>query len=260
MARPLTSYIWPKPKPLSLDSGHVVGPSTIVPRSERQYDIVVLGATGFTGYLAARHLAKTYGVNQSVKWAIAGRSATKLEQVKSALALELNQPEIATSLETIVVDTSIPATLPKLVSVTRVVASTAGPYSLYGNSVVEFCAKFGTHYVDITGEVLWVQAMLCQWQTTAQASGAILVPFCGHGTFLKPAQSFGLDTLVSAFLTFYPWMITTTVPRCRLDSLGSFRLGAAKPAGGTEGQHDQGFLLGRDARGASRWDLCHHVQ
>jgi short subunit dehydrogenase-like uncharacterized protein len=154
----------------------------------------VLGATGFTGYLAARHLAKTYGVNQSVKWAIAGRSASKLDQVKSALALELNQPEIATSLDTIVVDTSIPATLPKLVSVTRVVATTAGPYSLYGNSVVEFCAKFGTHYVDITGEVQWVQAMLCQWQTTAQASGAILVPFCGHGTFLKLVSSVGPNT------------------------------------------------------------------
>jgi short subunit dehydrogenase-like uncharacterized protein len=69
-----------------------------------------------------------------------------------------------------------------LVQNTRVVATTAGPYTLYGNSVVEFCAKFGTHYVDITGEVDWVKAMICQWQSTAQQTGAKLIPFCGHGT------------------------------------------------------------------------------
>lgn len=165
-----------------LDSGYLVDPSVqaIVPRSERKYDIVVLGATGFTGYLAARHLAKTYGVNKAIKWAIAGRSEAKLEKVKKDLAKELNMDELS-SLDTIVVDTSIAATLPKLVGQTRVVATTAGPYTLYGCSVVEFCAKFGTHYVDITGEVDWVKAMICQWQETAQKTGARLIPFCGHG-------------------------------------------------------------------------------
>jgi short subunit dehydrogenase-like uncharacterized protein len=74
----------------------------------------------------------------------------------------------------------VPSTLPKLVANTRVVATTAGPYTLYGSSVVEFAAKHGTHYVDITGEVDWVKAMLCQWHDTAQKTGAKIISFCGH--------------------------------------------------------------------------------
>jgi len=163
-----------------LDSGYVVDPSMIIPRAERKYDIVVLGVTGFTGYLAARHLLTTYGLsNNGVHWAIAGRSREKLEQVKQRLAQECHVDTSA--LEVMVVDTSMPSTLPQLVQHARVVATTAGPYTLYGSSVVEFCAKFGTHYVDITGEVDWVKAMLCQWQNTAQQTGAKIIPFCGHG-------------------------------------------------------------------------------
>jgi short subunit dehydrogenase-like uncharacterized protein len=171
-----------------LDSGYVVDPSLLIPRAERKYDIVVLGVTGFTGYLAARHLLTQYGVSNSsnsapVKWAIAGRSREKLERVKQRLQEEYHVD--TSGLEIIVVDTSLPSTLPQLVQNTRVVATTAGPYTLYGNGVVEFCAKFGTHYVDITGEVDWVKAMICQWQSTAQQTGAKLIPFCGHGAFLS---------------------------------------------------------------------------
>ena len=164
-----------------LDSGYVVNPSQIVERSQRHYDIVVLGATGFTGYLAARHLALTYGApsRTSVQWAIAGRSKDKLELVRQRLANELGNDELL-KVDIIECDTSVPSTLPKLVQQTRVVATTAGPYTLYGSSVVEFCAKFGTHYVDITGEVDWVKAMLCQWQETAQKTGSRIIPFCGH--------------------------------------------------------------------------------
>ena len=164
----------------ALDSGYVVDPSLIVPHPDRTYDIVVLGVTGFTGYLAARHLIQTYGIGQSVKWAIAGRSSTKLNEVKVRLSQEFDPPMDVSQLEMIVVDTSIPSTLPNLVAQTRVVATTAGPYTLYGNHVVEFCSKFGTHYVDITGEVDWIKTMMCTWQTTAQKTGAKIVPFCGH--------------------------------------------------------------------------------
>jgi len=182
-----------------LDSGYVVDPSQIIERSARKYDIVVLGATGFTGYLAALHLAKTYGADgagKGVKWAIAGRNKEKLAAVKQRLAKELSNDDLL-NVDVIECDTSIPATLPKLVEQTRVVATTAGPYTLYGSSVVEFCAKFGTHYVDITGEVDWVKAMLCQWQETAQKTGARLIPFCGHDSipwdisYLKLQQLLG---------------------------------------------------------------------
>lgn len=170
-----------------LDSGYKVDPALITKRADRKYDVVVLGATGFVGSLCVRHLAEKYGLNDatlpnSVKWAIAGRSQDKLDAVKQQLAvdLNLNVDQVMAQIDTIVVDVTIPATMPALVSVTRVVATTAGPYTFYGNAVVEFCAKFGTHYVDITGEVDWVKAMLLKWQDTAVQTGAKLVSFCGH--------------------------------------------------------------------------------
>lgn len=173
------SKLLPTPPSPKLDSGYQVDAASLLPRSQRKYDIVILGATGFTGYLAVQYLAKTYGINKSVKWAIAGRSAEKLQGIKERLQAKLGMD--TSQIDTIVVDTSVPSTMPQLVSQTRVVATTAGPYALYGNSVVEFCAKFGTHYVDITGEVGWAKAMLSQWQDTATETGARLIPFCGHG-------------------------------------------------------------------------------
>jgi hypothetical protein len=173
-----------KPRVPSFDSGYAVDPSSLVPRSERKYDVVVLGATGFCGGLAARHLARTYGVDGAkVKWAMVGRSLTKLGQVRSEIAAEAGLPVDQVKIDLIVVDSSSPATLPRLVQNTRAVATTAGPYTAYGNHVVEFCAKFGTHYVDITGEVDWVKSMYGLWQETAQKTGSKLVSFCGKRCF-----------------------------------------------------------------------------
>ena len=72
------------------------------------------------------------------------------------------------------------STLPTLVKDTRAVITTAGPFQKYGSNVVEFCAKYGTHYVDITGESDWVQNMIVQWHETAQKTGAKIVSMCGH--------------------------------------------------------------------------------
>lgn len=189
--RPLFKKLLPLPR---IDSGYQVKPSQIVPRSDRKYDVVVLGATGFCGSLAVRHLARRYGVNQAVKWAIAGRSQGKLDSVKRDLAKELNMPEIE-SVDVIVVDTSVPSTMPALVKDTRTVASTAGPFSLYGSSVVEFCAKFGTNYVDITGEVGWVRGMVNHWQKTAVSTGAKLVSMCGKSSGRPENLNFGAISL-----------------------------------------------------------------
>ena len=145
-------------RPPPLDSGHV--PSKVIPRPKRRYDVVLLGVTGFTGRLAARYLAQTYNQRNSrsqrrrVKWAMAGRSRSKLEALQRELIRDFggqwqNNDEAVPEL--VVVDTLVPETLPQLVAHARVVATTAGPYGLYGSHVVEFCAKYGTHYVDITG-------------------------------------------------------------------------------------------------------------
>ena len=161
------------------DSGYQVQAHDIVPRPARRLDIVILGATGFAGKLAVRHLAKTYGVGKSVKWAIAGRSKEKLEKVITDLAKELNMP-VLHDVEIIIADTSAPSTLPDLVRDTRAVVSTAGPFWQYGSAVVEFCAKFGTNYADITGESSWVKSMMARWQDIAKETGAKIVCLAGH--------------------------------------------------------------------------------
>jgi len=161
-----------------------VDPSQIIPRSERKHDVVVLGATGFTGGLAVRHLAKTYGTGNggSVRWAIAGRSESKLKAVLKQLALDLNMPELEKegAVDSIICDTSDVSTLPSLVKDTRAVATTAGPFSLYGKGVVEACSKYGTHYADITGETSFVKLMKSKYQEDAVASGARILSLCGN--------------------------------------------------------------------------------
>mmetsp|Transcript_10196 Transcript_10196/g.16298 ORF Transcript_10196/g.16298 Transcript_10196/m.16298 type:complete len:562 (-) Transcript_10196:157-1842(-) len=167
-----------RPQYCKLDSGYRVDEKAVIPRSQRKYDIVLLGSTGFTGYLMCRHLIRSYG-KKDVKWAIAGRNQARLDQLKKRLAEDLDAPR-ALELDTIIVDTSIAETLPSLVKDTRAVVTTAGPFSLYGSPVVEFCCKWGTHYADITGETSWVQNMMTLWQETAQRTGAKVIHFCGN--------------------------------------------------------------------------------
>ena len=177
----LRAVIGNKPHPdlTPIDSGIQVNAKDIIDRSKRTYDVVLLGASGFTGSLAVEHLLKTYGVNQSVNWAIAGRSKAKLEDLKRKIAKELGNDDIL-QVNVLIVDTTNPSTLPTLVSNTKVVISTAGPFEKYGSPVVEFCAKYGTHYVDITGESDWVRTMILHWDKTAQLTGAKIVSMCGN--------------------------------------------------------------------------------
>lgn len=161
------------------DSGYQVEDNDIIPRSERKYDIVIVGATGFAGKLAVRHLAKTYGVNKQVKWAVAGRSKSRLDEMKASLAQELGLEQLL-DVDCIIVDTSVPSTLPNLVRNTKVVVTTAGPFWNYGSALVEFCSKFGTHYADITGETSWVKSMMLRWHQTARRTGAKIVSLTGH--------------------------------------------------------------------------------
>ena len=189
-------FVAPPHKSIPIDSGMTVAKDQIKPRADRTYDIVVLGFTGFTGRLAARHLAKTHGVNKKVKWAVAGRSKEKIEAVKQELADELNMPEIVKNIDVIVCDTTDPSTMPKLVQDTRCVVTTAGPFQVYGTRVVEACAKYGTHYCDITGEVGWVKCMALAFQSAAQETGAKIVSFCGHDSIPWDLTVYKLNQLL----------------------------------------------------------------
>ena len=140
--------------------------------SGREFEAVVWGATGSTGRLVAAHLLATYGAAGDLKWAVAGRSAGKLAEVKAEIAA----PE---SLPTIVADAADPASLDAMVRRADVVISTVGPYQLYGTPLVAACAAAGTDYVDLTGESNWIAAMIAANEAAAKASGARIVFSCG---------------------------------------------------------------------------------
>ncbi len=138
-----------------------------------RYDVVIFGATGFVGRILCHYLLKQVGVNDSVQWAIAGRSPAKLE----ALVTELGSR--ANGLASIIADSTDEASLRDLCTQTRVVISTVGPYALYGEPLVKVCAETGTDYCDLTGEPQWIRRMIERYHPVAQGSGAHIVHCCG---------------------------------------------------------------------------------
>ena len=137
-----------------------------------KFDIVVYGATGFTGQLVAEYLATHYTGKDAPKWAMAGRSLDKLATVRDAIGAPAD-----TAL--IVADASDPASLKAMVDQTRSVLSTVGPYQLYGSELVADCAASGTDYLDLCGEPLWMRQMIEAHEATAKSTGARIVFSCG---------------------------------------------------------------------------------
>ena len=139
---------------------------------DKPFDIVVFGATGFTGRLVAEYLNARYGAAGSVAWAIAGRNRDKLAQVRD----EIGAPA---SLPLVEAEASTPPSMAALARQARVVISTVGPYQRYGEPLVRACAEAGTDYVDLCGEPAWMARMIAQYDATAKASGARIVFSCG---------------------------------------------------------------------------------
>ena len=137
-----------------------------------EFDIIVYGATGYTGRLVAEHLFRTYGEGGDLKWAMAGRSAEKLAAVRDEMgALE--------SVPLVVADASDPASLAAMAKRAKVIITTVGPYQLYGDGLVAACAEAGCDYVDLTGESHWIAKMIAANEGKAKASGARIVFSCG---------------------------------------------------------------------------------
>src|SRR6201996_4922254 len=142
-------------------------------KSSTNFDIVVYGATGFTGQLVAEYLAAHYKDDASLKWAMAGRSLDKLKSVRDAIGAPSDTPLI-------VADAGDPASLKAMIDQTRSVATTVGPYLLYGNELVAACAASGTDYFDLCGEVPWMRRIIDAHQATAERSGARMMFSCGY--------------------------------------------------------------------------------
>ncbi len=137
-----------------------------------KFDIVVYGATGFTGQLVAEYLAGHYTGKSDPKWAMAGRSLEKLAAVRDVIGAP-------TETALIVADAGNPASLQAMIDQTRAVISTVGPYQLYGSDLVGACAASGTDYLDLCGEPVWMRQMIDAHQAKAQSSGARIVFSCG---------------------------------------------------------------------------------
>ena len=140
--------------------------------SKREFDVIVFGASGYTGKLVAEYMGKEYGNDESISWAIAGRNKDKLSSVKK----DLNLNERVSIIE---VDSTNKDSLDSMTSSAKCILTTVGPYQLYGSSLVQSCSENGTDYVDLTGEPGWMYEMINAHQDTAKNSGARIVFSCG---------------------------------------------------------------------------------
>ncbi|KAK7538551.1 Saccharopine dehydrogenase-domain-containing protein [Phyllosticta citribraziliensis] len=183
--------------------------------ASRIYDLVLLGATGYTGKYTVDHLASVLPID--FKWAIAGRNEKKLSDIVQTLIKQhpdSSKPEI----EILQLEKS---ELDVLAKKTKLIISTVGPFMKYGTPVVEACATNGTHYVDCTGEVPWVKEMIDKYHETAKTNGAMMIPQCG------------LDSVPADIITY----VVATHIRRKLNAgttevLNSVKM-KGKPSGGT---------------------------
>lgn len=161
-------------------------------RDERPFDVIVYGATGFTGRLVAEYIAGATHrqSNQGLpplKWAIGGRDAKKLSMLKASLRVDSS---LASEPAVILADADDQQSLQRMTAQTRVVISTVGPYAQHGEPLVAACIKTGTDYCDLTGESPWAEAMIRKYGEAAARNGALIVNMCGYDSIPSDITAF----------------------------------------------------------------------
>jgi short subunit dehydrogenase-like uncharacterized protein len=141
-------------------------------KSKRDLGIVIYGATGYTGRLVVEYFNRQYGVDGDISWAMAGRSLDKLISVRDELGVDESVPLV-------VADAADQQSLEAMVQRAAIILTTVGPYQLYGSELVAACASFGTDYVDLCGEPVWMHQMISQHTQAAMESGARIIFSCG---------------------------------------------------------------------------------
>jgi short subunit dehydrogenase-like uncharacterized protein len=138
----------------------------------REFDIILFGATAFTGKLAAEYVSSHFPT--ATRWAIAGRNEERLKVLHSQLTDRPNPPQ-----RWIVLNHDHKNHVFETIQKTKIAMTFAGPYGRYGENLIEACCQFGTDYLDITGETRWAELMIRKYQEEAKKSGAIVIPFSG---------------------------------------------------------------------------------
>lgn len=141
-------------------------------KTTADFDIIIYGATGYTGRLVAEHFVNRYGAGGDINWALAGRSAAKLAEVRDAIGAPADTPLIEA-------DATDLGSMQAMVGRTRAVITTVGPYQLHGSHLVAACAAAGVDYLDLCGEPNWMRAMIDTHEATARSSGARILFSCG---------------------------------------------------------------------------------
>ena len=141
--------------------------------TNRPYDVILYGASGFVGKQTVKYFANLTHPNK-VRWAIAGRNQEKLAKVKQQIG-----PNVGINVDILVADSHNQTAVDAIASKTKVILNTAGPFALYGNTIVDACMRWKTHYVDITGETPWVKSLIERYHQQAAAEGTRIIPFCG---------------------------------------------------------------------------------
>ena len=137
----------------------------------REFDIIIWGASGFTGRLVVLYLFEKYGATGDLKWAMGGRNLTKLKKVRDEVANK-NVPLV-------IADSNDKVSLLNMVNRTKVICTTVGPYAKYGSNLVEACIKSHIHYCDLAGEVQWIYKMINLHHEEAKINGSKIVHSCG---------------------------------------------------------------------------------
>jgi len=188
-----------------------------------EFDVIIYGSTGYTGRLVAEYMVQQYAASDDPpKWAMAGRSLEKLEEVRDLVGAPKDTPLV-------VADSDDPASIDMMASRTKVVLTTVGPYQLYGDEVVAACVRHGTHYVDLCGEPGWMRAMIDEHQQAAEKSGAQICFSCGFDSI-----PFDLGVLLLQKEMQKRFGKPASRIRCRVRSMeGTFSGGTAASLGAT---------------------------
>lgn len=213
----------------------------MAPPKSREYEFILLGATGYTGKLCAEHITTSLPTN--LKWAVAGRSHERLSAVVEELK-PYNSDRVQPDIE--VTSLSLDD-MRSLTQKTRLILNTVGPYYRYCSPVVQACAENGTHYLDVTGETPWVYEMIQKYHETAKASGAIIIPEIGLESAPSDLLAWSLASLVKTKLSVGTKEIVASVHEMN-----------SQPSGGTlataTGILDH-YSLGEFAKSTAPWAL-----